>query len=92
MHFAFEKLARKIMLLGWSQNDVVDQIVKRFGRGEAMSQATVSHVLTGKNQHPPTVKKVADVLGVEMEDLLTEPLSQDSLSRESKRPKRRKSA
>jgi len=73
MHYAFEKLQRKLMLLGKSQGWVADQIRERFGDEESVSQATISHVLTGKNQHPPTVKKVADVLDVPMEDLLTEP-------------------
>ncbi len=58
------------MLLGKSQGWVTEQIREHFGEDESVSQATVSHVLTGKNQHPPTVKKVADVLGVPMEDLL----------------------
>jgi transcriptional regulator with XRE-family HTH domain len=73
MRYDFEKLRRKLMILGKSQGWVAEQIRERFGEAESVTQATVSYVLTGQNQNPPTVKKVADVLGVPMEDLVIEP-------------------
>jgi transcriptional regulator with XRE-family HTH domain len=72
MRYAYEKLVRKLMIVGKSQGWVADQIRRKFGKDEKVSQATVSHVLTGKNQFPETVKKVADVLDVPMEDLVAE--------------------
>lgn len=72
MHYDYRKLVRKRMLLGWSQGDVAKKIEETFGEADAITQSTVCHVETGKNQSPPTVMKIASVLGVEMEDILVD--------------------
>ncbi len=34
-----------------------------------ISPSTYTEILHGKNQHPPTIKKVADALGLQMEEI-----------------------
>lgn len=44
----------------------------RIAEATGTSPATVSRVLTGQTQHAPTVKLVADALGVAMDDVIVE--------------------
>lgn len=68
--FDNEALLRRRLELGLSQGQVAEKIRKRFGAKEKVTQATVCHVEQGVNQSPGTVKKVADVLGLDMEKLV----------------------
>ncbi len=62
MRYDFTKLTKARMVRGWTQAQLAEAI------GEY--QSTVSRVEAGKIQHPGTIKKIADVLGLNMEDLI----------------------
>ncbi len=64
MRFDGTLIKKTRMLKGWSQ--------KRLAAAAAVDQATVCNIERGKTNNPENVKKVADVLGLEMESLLVE--------------------
>ena len=59
-----EKLERARLLKGWSKTALAEQA--------NVDPSTVGRVERGENLKPETVKRIADVLGVNMEELLLE--------------------
>jgi transcriptional regulator with XRE-family HTH domain len=59
-----EKLERARLLKGWSKSALAEQA--------DVDPSTVGRVERGENLKPETVKRIADVLGVKMEDLIFE--------------------
>jgi transcriptional regulator with XRE-family HTH domain len=57
-------LQRKRLLNGWSQ--------KHLAALAGVDTSTVGRVERGENQSPKTVKRLADALGVEMDELVVE--------------------
>jgi len=60
----YEILDRARRLKGWTLEDLAGQVGKSVG--------TCQRVLAGKAKHPKTVKRIADVLEVDLETLYAE--------------------
>ena len=56
-----ERLNRELILQGLTQLSVAAEL--------KMSRQAISKIFTGKSSHPPTIKKVAQALGLETSDI-----------------------
>lgn len=64
MKFDTYKIEKARVLRGWSK--------RRLAQVAGIDPATVGRVERGVNLKPETVKKIADVLGIEMTDLVND--------------------
>ncbi len=60
--FNMKPLRQAIAMKGWRQGDVAE--------ATGFSDGTISKVLNGLNSSAKTVKQIADVVGVDMKDLV----------------------
>ena len=67
MDYDVKVIDRERLRKGWSKAD----LAKRA----KTSPANVSLVLAGKNQHPPTVSRVAKAVGIDIATLVLEPVA-----------------
>ncbi len=63
--FDIKRLEKARIIKGWSKVAVA--------KNARISAVTYTHIINGKNQYPPTIKKVADALGLDMKDLYIGP-------------------
>jgi transcriptional regulator with XRE-family HTH domain len=57
-----KKMERARILRGWTKARLADEI--------GIDPSTIGKIERGKNFKPPTIKKIADALGLDMESLL----------------------
>jgi transcriptional regulator with XRE-family HTH domain len=60
-------IKRKRLVKGWSQS--------RLATFCDIKQSTISYIEAGKTNNPETIKKIADALGLNMEDLIIDSVS-----------------
>ena len=56
-----DKLEKGLILKGVTQTDIAEET--------RLSKQTISKVFCGHNTHPPTIRKIAEALGLKSEDV-----------------------
>ena len=64
MRFNTHRLDRERLLKGWSKSTLAGKT--------GVNPSTISNVLAGKTSNVETLKKIADALGLEMEEIYIE--------------------
>ena len=62
--FDLQKIEKSRIIKGLAKKDLAEKA--------GISPGTYTLILRGENHHPPTIKKIADALGLSMEEIYIE--------------------